>query len=154
MIECRDNRMQTESGVSVWLIALQVLSSGKNKHALFSATATLVLGIMGSAVLIISGKRCPTALLCMSADPADQNRMLSRVCLAFAAAFAVTGICAGVFLLVLIAIVNVYTSDMLIRQCRITGTTDYDTLTYAVGGPIWRVKKPPFLVAVQTGALG
>ena len=57
----------------------------------------------------------------------------------FAAAFAVTGIIAGVFLLCLIAIVNVYTSDMLIRQCRITGTVDYDTLTYAVGGPIWRV---------------
>ena len=33
----------------------QVLSSRKNKHALFSSTATLVLGIMGSAVLIISG---------------------------------------------------------------------------------------------------
>lgn len=46
---------------------------------------------------------------------------------------------AGVFLLVLIAVVNVYTSDMLIRQCRITGTIDYDTLAYAVGGPIWRV---------------
>jgi Transmembrane amino acid transporter protein len=63
----------------------------------------------------------------------DQGVFLS------AAAFAVTGIIAGVFLLVLIAIVNVYTSDMLIRQCRITGTVDYDTLTYAVGGPIWRV---------------
>ena len=35
----------------------QVLSSRKNKHALFSSTATLVLGIMGSAVLIISGAR-------------------------------------------------------------------------------------------------
>lgn len=39
---------------------------------------------------------------------------------------------AGFFLLSLIAIVNAYTSDLLLRQCRITRTVDYDTLTYAV----------------------
>lgn len=71
----------------------------------------------------------------------------TSVSLTLAAAFAVTGIIAGVFLLCLIAIVNVYTSDMLIRQCRITGTVDYDTLTYAVGGPIWRVSHFSLLLA-------
>jgi len=39
---------------------------------------------------------------------------------------------AGFFLLVLIAIVNWYTSVLLLRQCRITRTVDYDTLSYAV----------------------
>lgn len=36
-------------------LCMQVLRSRKNVHALLSSTATLVLGIMGSAVLIISG---------------------------------------------------------------------------------------------------
>ena len=36
--------------------------------------------------------------------------------------------------------------DLLIRQCQKTGTTDYDTLTYAVGGPIWRVRAPLHLL--------
>mmetsp|Transcript_12290 Transcript_12290/g.36966 ORF Transcript_12290/g.36966 Transcript_12290/m.36966 type:complete len:541 (-) Transcript_12290:2518-4140(-) len=101
----------------------QILKSRTNQHALFSSTMTLVLGIMGSAVLVVS------------------------------AAFSATGIICGFFLMSLVAIVNAYTSDLLIRQCQKTGTTDYDTLTYAVGGPIWRFISQVGIVVLLLGTL-
>lgn len=58
-------------------------------------------------------------------------------------AFATTGVIAGLLICVLVASANVFTSDLLIRQCYKTGSRDYEDLAYAVGGTPWLVCTAP-----------
>jgi len=54
-------------------------------------------------------------------------------------AFASTGIVAGFVIMVVVAAANAYTCDLLLWQAYKTGMHDYETLSYAVGGGIWKV---------------
>ncbi len=56
-----------------------------------------------------------------------------------ASAFASTGIVAGFIIMVVVAAANAYTCDLLLWQAYKTGMHDYETLSYAVGGGIWKV---------------
>lgn len=54
-------------------------------------------------------------------------------------AFASTGIVAGFVIMVVVAAANAYTCDLLLWQAYKTGMHDYETLSYAVGGGLWKV---------------
>lgn len=56
-------------------------------------------------------------------------------------AFSVTGITAGLLIMVVVASANAYTCDLLLRQAFVTGSRDYETLGSAVAGPAWRVSE-------------
>jgi len=56
-------------------------------------------------------------------------------------AFASTGIVAGFVIMVVVAAANAYTCDLLLWQAYKTGMHDYETLSYAVGGGIWKVHR-------------
>jgi hypothetical protein len=75
-----------------------------------------------------------------------------RAVLPVAWAFSVTGITAGILIMVVVA-ANAYTCDLLLRQAFVTGCLDYETLGLAVGGRAWRVNLlSPLIVA--SGILG
>jgi len=54
-------------------------------------------------------------------------------------AFSVTGITAGILIMLVVASANAFTCDLLLRQALATGTLDYESLGLAVAGPAWRV---------------
>jgi len=54
-------------------------------------------------------------------------------------AFSITGATAGAIMCVVVAAANVFTADLLIRQCYKTGSRDHEDLSYAVGGIAWLV---------------
>ncbi len=54
-------------------------------------------------------------------------------------AFASTGIVAGFVIMVVVAAANAYTCDLLLWEAYKTGMHDYETLSYAVGGGVWKV---------------
>lgn len=56
-------------------------------------------------------------------------------------AFASTGIVAGFVIMVVVAAANAYTCDLLLWQAYKTGMRDYETLSYAVGGGILKVRR-------------
>ncbi len=43
--------------------------------------------------------------------------------------------------MVVVAAANAYTCDLLLWQAYKTGMHDYETLSYAVGGGIWKVRR-------------
>ncbi|GAQ87696.1 Amino acid transporter protein [Klebsormidium nitens] len=94
-----------------------------NLRLMLSAGATLTLAIMGSAVLPVSS------------------------------AFASTGIICSVLLMVVVALANSYTSDMLLRQAYVAEKTDYEDLAYAVGGELWRVVTQLSIIVLMMGTL-
>ncbi len=61
--------------------------------------------------------------------------------LPLSSAFASTGIVAGFVIMVVVAAANAYTCDLLLWQAYKTGMHDYETLSYAVGGGIWKVRR-------------
>jgi hypothetical protein len=42
--------------------------------------------------------------------------------------------------MVVVAVANSYTCDLLLRQAYLAEKTDYEDLAYAVGGEVWRVR--------------
>ncbi len=54
-------------------------------------------------------------------------------------AFSVTGVVAGFTMLIVVALANTYTCDILLHAARITGTRDYEGLAFAVGGKPFKV---------------
>lgn len=54
-------------------------------------------------------------------------------------AFSITGIVVGFLIMLVVALANAYTCDLLLRQAYATGSGDYESLGFAIGGSWWRV---------------
>ncbi|GAQ81504.1 Amino acid transporter protein [Klebsormidium nitens] len=101
----------------------QALLSRGNLRLMLSAGSALTLAIMGSSILPI------------------------------AAAFASTGVVCAVTLMGVVALANLYTCDLLLRQAYVAGKTNYEELAYAVGGEPWLIVTQLSIVVLLVGTL-
>ena len=53
--------------------------------------------------------------------------------------FSITGLGAGIIISLIVAWANVFTSDLLIRQCYKAEVSGYEEIAYAAGGTFWLV---------------
>lgn len=86
----------------------QLLKQRWFMRTFLAATATLTLASMGSAILPL------------------------------AAAFADTGIIAGLLVMLIVAVCNAFTSKLLLRQSYLSSSPDYETLAFNIAGPLWK----------------
>ncbi|KAJ7298881.1 hypothetical protein O6H91_11G105900 [Diphasiastrum complanatum] len=103
--------------------AKYILRQKQYRRALYSSVPTLTLGIMGGAVLPVSW------------------------------AFSVTGIGCGFLIMLVVALANTYTCDLLLRQTFKTGATDYESLAFLVGGRWWKLVTEISIVVLLVGSL-
>eukprot|EP00271_Cylindrocystis_brebissonii_P004130 TRINITY_DN1561_c0_g1_i1.p1 TRINITY_DN1561_c0_g1~~TRINITY_DN1561_c0_g1_i1.p1 ORF type:complete len:589 (-),score=67.20 TRINITY_DN1561_c0_g1_i1:746-2512(-) len=68
-------------------------------------------------------------------------------------AFSITGVAAGVAMAAVVAWANIFTSDLLIRECFKTGTSDYEELALATGGPLLLIVARVSILLLQFGAI-
>jgi hypothetical protein len=59
--------------------------------------------------------------------------------LPLASTFASTNLVSATILMAVVAMANVYTSDILLWQCLSCKRRDYETLADAIAGPLWKV---------------
>lgn len=62
-----------------------------------------------------------------------------RAVLPLPGAFASTGIVCATVLIVAVGLANVYTNDILLWQAHSVRRHDYETLSFAIAGPIYKV---------------
>eukprot|EP00271_Cylindrocystis_brebissonii_P004131 TRINITY_DN1561_c0_g2_i1.p1 TRINITY_DN1561_c0_g2~~TRINITY_DN1561_c0_g2_i1.p1 ORF type:complete len:588 (-),score=69.79 TRINITY_DN1561_c0_g2_i1:1412-3175(-) len=100
--------------------------------------------IMGNP-LFLRGYIAGAATMCLG--------ILGGGILPVAWAFSITGVAAGVAMAGTVAWANVFTSDLLIRQCFKTGTSDYEELALATGGPLLLFAARVSILVLQFGAI-
>ena len=86
------------------------------------------------------------AFLLHSRDPAEPDGPFPRfttpgsAILPVGYAFATTGAVLGIIIALVVGATNVYTCRLLIRGAQYTGTRDYESFAYAVGGRWFKVR--------------
>lgn len=63
-----------------------------------------------------------------------------RAVLPLPGTFASTGAISATVLMAVVALANVYTNDILLWQCLATKQLDYETLSDAIAGPIYKAR--------------
>ncbi|XP_024515096.1 sodium-coupled neutral amino acid transporter 1 isoform X2 [Selaginella moellendorffii] len=102
---------------------LYLLRRREYRHALFSGIVTLTLSIMGGAVLPVSN------------------------------AFTTTGIVCGFLIMLVVALANTYTCDLLLRQAYCTGALNYESLAFHIGGKWWKLATEISIVVLLIGTI-
>ena len=73
--------------------------------------------------------------------------------LPLAATFASTNLVSATILMAVVAMANVYTSDILLWQALSCKKRDFETLADAVAGPLWKVRRKWSLLGFRRHAL-
>ncbi|KAL2644991.1 hypothetical protein R1flu_012578 [Riccia fluitans] len=100
-----------------------VIKQRQDRRAVMAVVPALTLGIMGGAVLPVSW------------------------------AFSVTGIICGLLIMVVVALANAYTCDLLLKQAYATQTYDYEGLCFKIGGRWWKLITEMSIVILLLGSI-
>lgn len=101
----------------------KIVNNPTLRKGYLAAAFTMCLGVMGGAILPVPS------------------------------AFQVTGILAAIIISIVVCAANVYTADLLLRQCYKSGARDYEEIAFAAGGKIWLVLTQASLVVLLGGSI-